>query len=48
MARTVALMATLMLAPLVNSATDVSTVEVLDARIADAKHLPTAGCEIVG
>jgi hypothetical protein len=42
MMRTVVLISTLMLAPLVNAATDVSTVEVLDARIADAKHAATA------
>jgi hypothetical protein len=39
--RTIALMATLTLAPLVNAAAAVSSVEVLDARIADAEHAAT-------
>jgi hypothetical protein len=42
MTHTVAVMATPWLATLVNAAKDVSTVEVLDARIADAKHASTA------
>lgn len=42
MARTVALMVILMLVTQANAATNVSTVEVLDARIADAKNAAVA------
>jgi hypothetical protein len=43
--RTVAAMAALSFAPDANAATDASSVQVLDARIADAKHAATAARE---